>query len=83
MRRSETNELKQKLKRLLLFLAIVFLPAMIVAIVLQVFAHVPQWLNILVLVIMLFVLYFLYFWICSKLDKKKEDRLSKKKDPFS
>ena len=83
MRKSESNELKQKLKRLGLFLLIVFLPAMIVAIVLQVYAHVPQWLNILVLVVMLFVLYFFYIWVLSKFDKKKQERLSKKKDPFS
>lgn len=83
MKRSESNELKQKLKRLGLFMLIVFLPAMVVAILLQFYAHVPQWLNILVLVVMLFVLYFLYVWICSKIDKKKQERLSKKKDPFS
>ena len=83
MRRSETNELKQKLKRMLLFIAIVFLPVMVVAVVLQFVVGLKMWQNMLVLVVLIFLLYFLFLWICSKLDKKKQERLSKKKDPFS
>ena len=82
MKSTEKQELKLKLKRLGLFMLIVFLPILIVSI-LMVWGKVPQWLNILVLVILLFILYFLYAWFCSILDKKRQERLSKKKDPFS
>ena len=83
MRRSETNELKQKLKRLGLFMLIVFLPVMTMAIVLQYVVGLKMWQNMLVLVVLIFLLYFLFLWICSKIDKKRDERLSKKKDPFS
>jgi membrane protein implicated in regulation of membrane protease activity len=61
---------------------IVFLPITVVCVLLMV-AEVPQWLNILVLVVLLFVLFFLFTLICDKMDKKKNDRMSKKKDPFA
>ena len=82
MKSTEKQELKRKIRRVGLFLLIVFIPALAVSIALY-FAMVPQWLNILVLVVMLFILYFLYAFVCDKLDKKKEERLKNKKDPFS
>lgn len=83
MRSTEKQELKKKISRLGLFLLIVFVPALTLCVILQAVAHVPQWLNILVLVLVLFVLFFFYSWLCSKLDAKKTERLNKKKDPFS
>ncbi len=83
MKNTEKQELKKKLSRLGLFLLIVFLPVLVVSILLTYVAGVPQWLNILVLVLMMFVLFFFYTWICSKLDNRKAERLKKKKDPFS
>ena len=83
MRTSEKQELKQKIKRLGIFLIIVFLPALVMAIVLAYVAKVPQWLNMLVLVIMLFILFFLYTLLMQKLDRRKGERLKKKDDPFS
>lgn len=83
MKATEKQELKKKIVRLGLFLLIVFLPTLVVSIVLAYKANVPQWLNILVLVLMLFVLYFLYVFICGKLDNRKNKRLKQKKDPFS
>ena len=82
MKNTEKQELKKKVKRLGLFLLIVLIPALVIC-VLLIWAKVPQWLNILVLVIVLFVLFGLYSLVYSKLDKKKEERMSKKKDPFS
>lgn len=82
MKSSEKQELKKKIKRIGLFLLIVFFPAMIVS-VLLLWAQVPQWLNILVLVVLLFILFAVYVFVCDKIDKKKAERLSKKKDPFS
>lgn len=79
---SEKQELKKKIQRLGLFLLIVFLPLLVVAICLGV-AKVPQWLNIMVCVIVLFILFFLYLFVCGKLDERKKARMDKKKDPFS
>ncbi len=82
MKNTEKQELKRKLKRVGLFMLVVFIPILVVCVVL-IYVGASQLLNIFVLVILLFILYFLYAWICTKLDKKKEERLSKKKDPFS
>ena len=82
MKTSEKIELKKKLKRLGLFLLIVIAPCLVICTLLIV-AKIPQWLNMMVLVICLFILYFLFLFICSKLDKRTQERLSKKKDPFS
>ncbi len=82
MRNTENQDLKRKLKRIGLFLLIVFIPILVVC-VLLICLKVPQWLNMMVLVILLFLTYFLFMSICQKLDNKKKDRMSKKKDPFS
>ena len=82
MRVTEKQELKKKLKRLGLFLLIVFLPSLVVA-SLIIISGAPQWLNIMIIVIVLFVMYAVFLLVCSKLDKKKQQRLEKKKDPFS
>jgi len=82
LKNSEKQELKKKIKRLGLFLLIVFIPALVVC-VLLIGAKVPQWLNILVLVILLFVLFFIFTYVCAKMDDRKKERMSKRKDPFS
>lgn len=82
MRSSEKQELKKKIQRMGLFLLIVFIPMLVVAICLAV-VHVPQWLNIIVCVVVLFILFFLFLFVCGKLDERKKARMEKKKDPFS
>ncbi len=82
MKSTEKQELKHKLKRVGLFLLIVLLPVLVICVGLQ-YADVPQWLNILVLVIVMFIFFFIFCAVCAKLDKKKQERMSKKKDPFS
>ena len=83
MRSTEKQELALKIKRLGLFMLIVFLPILVICVLLLAVAKVPQWLNILMLVLCLFVLYGFYVFVCAKLDKRKQERLTKKKDPFS
>jgi len=84
MKTTEKQELKNKLKRIGLFVLIVFLPICIVCTLLYVYVPgIPPWLVGMVLVIMMFVSFFFYTWIMGKLDKKKAERISKKKDPFS
>lgn len=82
MKSSEKRELKKKIQRVGWFLLIVFLPMVMVAVLLAV-AHVPQWLNIMVCVIALFILFFLFLFVCNKFDERKRERMDKKKDPFS
>ena len=82
MKVSERMILKDRLKKLGIFCLIVFIPVLVLSVVLA-GIHVEPWLNVLVLVVVLFLLFFLYAYICEKLDKKKQERLSKKKDPFS
>ena len=50
MRTSEKQELKRKIKQIGLFLLIVFVPCLVVSVCLIVL-KVPQWLNIMVLVL--------------------------------
>ena len=82
MKSSEKQELKKKIGRLGLFLLIVFLPILVLAIVLA-SVGVKQWVNIMVLVIVMFILFGLFLMVCQKLDNRKEERIKKKKDPFS
>ena len=82
MKVTEKQELKKKLKRLGLFLLIVFLPALVIS-ALIIIAGAPQWLNIMIMVIVLFILFALFLFVCEKIDRKKQQRLSKKKDPFT
>lgn len=82
MRSSEKQELKKKIQRVGLFMLIVFIPMLVVAVCLGV-AGVKQWINIMVCVIIMFILFFLFLFVCGKLDERKKARMDKKKDPFS
>jgi len=82
MKNSEKQQLKKKIGRIGLFLVIVFLPIMVLAIVL-VYAGVKQWINVMILVIVMFLLFGLYMFVLQKLDNRKTERMSKKRDPFS
>lgn len=81
---SDRMILKDRLKKLGLFCLIVFIPVLVVAVVLF-SVGVPEWANMLVLVVMLLALFCVFMYVCSVLEKRKEKRLkeSGKKDPFS
>ena len=82
MKNSEKQELKRKIGRLGLFLVIVFVPILVLAIVLA-SVGVKQWVNIMILVIVMFILFGLFIMVCQKLDETKAERMKKKKDPCS
>ena len=82
MKNTEMQNLKRSLKRLALFLGIVLVPCLVVCVLLF-SVDIPNWLVIFILVLILCVLYFLFLFVCAKIDKKKEDRLKNKKDPFA
>ncbi len=81
---SDRMILKDRLKKLGLFCLIVFIPVLVVAVVLF-SVGVPEWANMLVLVVMLLALFCVFMYVCSILEKRKGKRLkeSGKKDPFS
>lgn len=81
---SDRMILKDRLRKLGLFCLIVFIPVLVVAVVLF-SVGVPEWANMLVLVVMLLALFCVFMYVCSILEKRKEKRLkeSGKKDPFS
>ena len=81
---SDRMILKDRLKKLGLFCLIVFIPVLVVAVVIY-SVGVPEWANMLVLVVMLLALFCVFMYVCSILEKRKEKRLkeSGKKDPFS
>lgn len=84
MKMSDRMILKDRLKKLGLFCLIVFIPVLVVAVVLF-SVGVPEWANMLVLVVMLLALFCVFMYVCSILEKRKEKKLkeSGKKDPFS
>ena len=84
MKKSERMILKERLKRLGIFCLIFFIPAVIIVVLLM-YAKIPQGWNIVITVVILFVFFGLYLYICQLLDKRKEKRMkeSGKKDPFS
>ncbi len=79
---SEKQLLKKRIKRLGLFLLVVFLPMVVISTLMALYVK-EEWLNIFVCVLILFILFGIYLFLLEKLDKKKEARLKGKKDPFS
>ena len=56
-----------------------FIFALFFAALLQI-AGVPQWLNIIIIVLTAGVFYLLYVLVCGKLDKRKEEKDKEKKE---
>ena len=84
MKVSERMILKDRLKKLGIFCLIVFIPVLVLSVVMMSFG-VSEAVNIIITVVILFVLFLLYLYICSVIDKKREKKLkeSGKKDPFA
>ena len=77
--------LKRNVKRMAWFLGIFFVFALIIAALLQV-AGIPQWLNMIIIVVLAGLCYLLFWWLCVKVDKRKEQIESQKTkefDPFA
>jgi len=83
MKTSEKQELKKKLKRLGLFMLIMVVPSLFLAVILMYYANLSPAVNVVVLVVVMLVLYCFYLALCTKIDKKKAERMKNKKDPFS
>ena len=78
------KEFKKNLKRMAWFLGIYFVFALFFSALLQI-AGVPQWLNMIIIIIVAGVCYLLFWLICAKIQKKRaemEQEKTKEFDPF-
>lgn len=77
--------MKQQMKRTMWFICVYAVIALIISAVLIVYTNIPQWLNMLVIVVIAGVFYLLFLWICAIIDKKKAEKQQQnpKDDPFS
>ena len=75
---------KRSVKRMAWFIGIYFVFALFFAALLQI-AGVPQWLNMIIIILTAAVCYLLFLFICAKIDKRKEEiegEKTKDFDPF-
>jgi len=82
--KSNKRELKKNVKRMAWFIGIYFVFALFFSALLQV-AGVPQWLNMIIIIVVAGACYLLFWLICVKLDKKRAEREQEKTkefDPF-
>lgn len=82
---SGRRQMKQQMKRTMWFICVYAVIALIISAVLIVYTDIPQWLNMLVIVVVAGVFYLLFLWICAIIDKKKAEKQQQnpKDDPFS
>lgn len=79
------RENKNKVKRVAWFLGIYFVLALFLC-ALLIIAGIPQWLNMMIIVVFGGILYLLFLFLCGKIDKKKEEKAKEKTkefDPFA
>lgn len=81
----DKRQMKKQVKRTMWFIAAYALVALVISSVLIVFTDVPQWLNMLVIIVLAGLFYLLFLWICAIIDKKKaeKDEKNPKDDPFA
>lgn len=79
----ESRNLKRNLKRLGLFLLVMFLIDVFICFLLIKYTSLSGVVCGIIVILITSVLYLLFLLICAKLDKKKEEKLKNKKDPFS
>lgn len=81
----DKRPMKKQVKRTMWFIAVYAVIALVISSVLIVFTNVPQWLNMIVIIVLAGVFYLLFLWICAIMDKKKaeKDAQNPKDDPFS
>lgn len=84
MRAKDSRDLKRKYKRLLIFLAIIFVVELVLCYLLMM-AGLSNVLCGVIIVLSASIFYLLFLWICAKIDKKRAERLEKEatKDPFT
>lgn len=81
----DKRKMKHQIKRTMWFIAGYAIVAVLVSALLIVYTNVPQWLNMIVIIVLAGVFYLLFLWLCAIIDKKKaeKDAQNPKDDPFS
>lgn len=82
---STKRVMKRNVKRTAWFIGIFFIFALFFCALLNI-AGIPQWLNIMILVITAGVCYLLFWLVCVKIDKRREEKeqtKTKEFDPFA
>ena len=85
MESREKRALKKTVKRMGWFIGIYFIFALFFAALLQI-AGVPQWLNMIIIILVAGICYLLFWLVCGKIDKKREEKdqeKTKEFDPFA
>ena len=84
MRAKDSRDLKRKYKRMLIFLAIIFVVELVLCYLLMM-AGLSNVLCGVIIVLSASIFYLLFLFICAKIDKKRAERLEKEatKDPFT
>lgn len=85
MKNTERREYNKKVKRAMIFIGIFAVFALPISAIMAIY-NIPAWLNGMIVVIMASVFYLVFYFICVKIDKKKEEKTKealKKKDPFA
>ncbi len=80
---SGKRQMKKQFKRTMWFIGVYAVVALVVATLLIVYTNIPQWLNMIVIIVLAGVFYLPFLWICARLDKKKQEKQDQKDDPFS
>jgi len=84
--RNDRRDFNKNLKRAGIFIGCYFVVALVISTLLILYTDIPQWLNGFIIIIGASVFYLIFLFICSKIDKKREERkrdVLSKKDPFS
>ncbi len=81
----EKRDLKKSSKRLAIFLLLIFIIDGFIAFLFFKYTKIHTALCVFILLVATTIFYLLFLWICGKIDKKREKRLSEsgKKDPFT
>ena len=85
LRPEDRRNLKHSYKRIGWFLLGVLLIDAFIAFLLYYYTPISDVLCGFIIIVITTFLYLVYLWICSKIDKKKKEKLEKsgRKDPFS
>ncbi len=82
---SQRRDFEKKTKSTMIFIGVFFCIALVIS-TLLIFADIPMWLNMMIIVILAFVFYLPYMVITAKIKAKKEEKRLKdinKKDIFA
>lgn len=86
MKDTGRREFNKSVKRGVIFISIFAVFAIVISTLLILYTDIPQWLNGLIIILIASVCYLIYYFVCVRIDKKKEERVKeslKKKDPFA